>query len=165
MESTAARGRAAFVFAVLETTASLLWREIAADPWHMAGLAFRGFLLELVGIFVASMSFGAVAFVGYLMGLRNPSGDPLRPFAAPLGFLGFIGVQVLVGRWLARRVPGRELSACLALTVLSTLLTLFMDIAMHDLRSAVLNIVLIPMALPLFVGAVQIRRKREARTI
>jgi hypothetical protein len=119
LESAATHGSAWFWTGVLRATASLLWRGFAGNPRGMFGLAFFGWLigslLTLVPLFIS-------VFIGGV--LVEIFGITVRTFGVAIvaGIITATLCQFLVGRWIARRAPGRELSAWLALLIMDQIL-------------------------------------------
>jgi len=124
-ESAATRGEAWFWLSVARTAASISWRGVAEDPRDMFGLAVRAWLVSLgltllvllIGLLLLGLWLGATAvWNNYSVGAG----------AGGLGVAAWLAVvtalmslcQFQVGRWIARRAPGREMSACLAFTML-----------------------------------------------
>jgi hypothetical protein len=131
MEANAMRSAVWFWCGVVRTVASLLWRGFVADPGRMLGLALRAWLLSL-GLVLASLlgviaisvfiglAYGMVAYGG-TGGLGGVAGG-VTWLAMAAGLAAAILCEFQVGRWIARRAPDRELSACLTLTILQCIL-------------------------------------------
>jgi len=109
-----ARGRSPMRFwaDVCRTALSLLWRDFSADPSFLAGLAFRGllvnlslFIVMLIGIIVCSGLFGLI--------VRSP---PLWVFRL-WGAIAMCAAQFQTGQWLGRRARGKEMLACVAFLI------------------------------------------------
>ena len=123
-EIAATRGEVWFWWSALSTSISLLWQGVADHPRRMLSLAFRGWLVSVgLGLLAVLLT---VFLAGAWMGMTTPSSfgtssfsiSLLAPIAASLLSLS----QFLTGRWIARRAPGNELSACLAFTMLQATL-------------------------------------------
>jgi hypothetical protein len=115
-----------FWASVLSTATSIAWREAWAHPRQTTWLAVRGtlysFLWVLAGLFVA---FVALFVIGYFAGLSPAKFDQLGANwpGKTLAFLfGNVWMPFLLGRWIARKAPGREMSVCLATMILQTVL-------------------------------------------
>ena len=108
MESSATRGRIWWWSAVLRAASSLLWGSFAASPRGMLGLAFRAWLM---GVFLGMSS---IIFASILGGALKIYGIAQQTLTVAV----FILCQFFVGRWMAWRAPGRELSAWLALLIM-----------------------------------------------
>jgi hypothetical protein len=125
MEEAGQRGMGWFWWCVIRTALAFLWRDFSTAPGQLSGLAIRGvllnFTLELLclGVFMVFV----VALVAILAGLKMADFDILsggKPAVAQLsGWLASVEgltagpvVNFIVGRWLARRAPGREMAAC-----------------------------------------------------
>jgi hypothetical protein len=118
-EMAASRGEVWFWWNVCGAAVSQLWSVLAADPRRMIGLAFRGWMVSLglgafvtvAGVFVAGVIFGATT--------SHTSGVGFTALSVVPPFIFFMAVsQFLVGRWIGRRAPGRELPACLTFAIL-----------------------------------------------
>jgi hypothetical protein len=109
LEAPATREGARFWFPVLRSAGSLLWGGFAAGPRRMLSLAGQAWLLLSTQLLAVTLLAGATA--GHL-GAWFWIYKPLTAAAS-------LGIAYRIGRWTARRAPGRELSACLALTALS----------------------------------------------
>jgi hypothetical protein len=121
-ESAATRGELWLWASVLRTAASLSWRGVVDDRRAMFVLALRAWLLSLglssLAILTGSLLGGLL--VGALA-MRNSS-FAISAFGSAAWRALFIALtsvgQFLVGRWIGRRSPSREISACLAFTML-----------------------------------------------
>ncbi len=102
-------GMFAFWTAIARIFASSIWSDFRSAPSKIIRLAFQGCLLEILGSAAMSLMAAGTGVVtrtvpwDYLLLNQwfQPTGSP--------------GVMMLVGFWVARRAPGRELTACLAL--------------------------------------------------
>jgi hypothetical protein len=158
---------------VVRTLASLLWRGFADAPGPMLGLALRAWLLSLalalaalLCIVVLAAIFGlAYAMLTSAIGSVNGAFTPGGVFvwvAKAVGLAVAVLCQFQVGRWLARRAPGREVSACLALLMLQ-----WIPAAMIGLGAALAtrNSGWLPspeyllLGLPCLAGALWVRRR------
>jgi hypothetical protein len=171
-EGAARRGAAWFWSNVLRTAGSLLWRGIADAPGPMLGLAFRAWLVSmalyavfLLGIIVLSAVYG----LAYGMLASSGTGSVNAAGAVPTGLFKALGFgaaalcQFQVGRWIARRAPGREMSACLALIVIQWIPLTVIGLAVFlATRNPVwlpeLNPNILLLDLPLLVRAYWVRR-------
>jgi hypothetical protein len=113
MENGPARGAFWFWWYVSQTAFALLWSDLAAEPFFMAGLAFRGVMLLwflclalFVCLFISPVPFGLL-FAG-VAALTGAKVDPS---------MAFLALRFQVGRWIARRARGREMAACVAFVV------------------------------------------------
>jgi hypothetical protein len=180
------RGRWRFWSGVSRTALSLLWDEIAAGPAHLAGLGVRGFLLN--AMLLAGSILGYSALLGLIggsmaMGMNAQASVP-APGNAPLpwwgywlsglmGILLYAACDFQVGRWVARRAPGKEVAACVVMRVVeSAVLSLIgiayeltrtgrIDVAEILLGLTVLQVPALVWHLPCFTGAVLVRRERN----
>jgi hypothetical protein len=176
VETAATRGPAWFWSSVLGTAASLLWRGIATDPRGMLGLAFCGWAVS-VGLLVGCMvclalvvqllaaACTALSHSGYVR-LGAESWRlivRLNSAAAVWGVLTLCQFQV--GRWIARRVPRRELSACMALLLLQFVLWVFgVGVTIATGQSGRLPILgrgiqSLGLSLPCVLGSLWVRRR------
>jgi hypothetical protein len=80
-----------------------VWRAIAADPWGMAMLGLRGWLLQLAGAFLVFLCILPFAIA---CDLSLAQMDLFRLWLSPFAMF-------LIGCWMARISPGRELPAAL----------------------------------------------------
>jgi hypothetical protein len=173
-ETAASRGGAWFWWSVTRTAVSLLWRGMVADPRAMLGLAFRAWLVSLclaavasfAGVFVAGMVFGVMAMRHSTGGLGAVSGGFGDAEMLPAVTASMMLCQFAVGRWIARRAPGREFAACLAFTilqwVLAWLVALVLTLVAHTLGSALNRIGswwYLLTNLFCFLGALSVRRR------
>lgn len=168
-ESAATRGEAWFWWSILGAAASLLWRGMVAEPRRMLGLALRGLLMSFVAqLFVMTILFAVSAARTLLStnasgGLGWSGGVPFNGswtggwIAECLSLAG----EFFVGVWIARRAPGRELSACLAMAALQLTLAAVLRLALAAQWSGSLAEVLW-IDLFCFLGALTVRHR--ART-
>jgi hypothetical protein len=98
-----------------------------ADSGRMLGLAFRAWLVSLGLSLLVVLGLGLVA--GLLLGVLTTrystgavSGGFLTMSVVPTLVIVIALCQFWVGRWIARRAPGRELPACLAFALLQWIL-------------------------------------------
>ena len=121
MESAATHGRVWFWSSVLRAAASLLWHGFAANPRGLLGLAFHAWLVGLLlgfGVFVCAIS-------GVGLYPRLPLAESTAMLSRAVYIADLVGMalaQFLVGCWIARRAPGRELSAWFALLIMDQIL-------------------------------------------
>jgi len=126
-ESAATRGEAWFWSSVLRTMGSLMWRGMIAEPRMMLWLALRAWLVGL-GLCLGGLAciIGLSAAFGLMYAVvRNGSvavgwapGAVLHWIFGSIGFSMAMLFEFLMGRWIARRAPGREVPAWLALWIL-----------------------------------------------
>lgn len=114
-ETAASRGEIWFWACILRTAAALVWRGMIADWRSTFGLALRWVWL-LLGAEVAG-----VAAMLTAVDLWLPA-HWLASATVGVTYAWMLGWQFQVGRWVARRAPGRELSACLALVIVQWVL-------------------------------------------
>src|SRR5262245_16217603 len=138
LEDRATSGPIRFWASVLFTVLALLWRDLAASPRRMAGLALYGVVLQFLFIFLFAM----VVFIGMLIAFAATGAKGSGPitdlptFASPTVIALFIvAAQFKVGRVLAKRSPGTELAACIATTVLGYAIPIAIAIALRALAT------------------------------
>ena len=121
VEEASIRGVVWFWSGISRIAGSLLWRAVAENALHLAGVAFIGLVVDvLASLLVAGLS-GLVFFLVAGSGhqLQGNSVWWTIGLDAPTLFL-----SLWIGRMLARWAPGRELSACLAYGILGSLFSL-----------------------------------------
>jgi len=125
MEDTTDRGPVWFWSCVLRTVLWRVWGDFAASPGFMVGLALRGFLYELWLTLGISWLFSVFIMVpGILLAgffAHELHWHPSWLIHFPTQILGAVIGQTWIGwcdfqtgRWIARRAPGRELTAGIA---------------------------------------------------
>jgi hypothetical protein len=172
MEDAASHGAVWFWIGVLRTAFSLLWRLFSNDPAQMIGLAARGFLLQLV-MFVASIALSTIAIVLWWFFTGWPVETGPLPLPATEWTLGSVFFWVLIpfqiGRWLARRSPGRELAPVVAFTIFNFVLFNGVGMFWPGIESSLFEFItglffalawVILCQIPVLAGAVSVRRKR-----
>jgi len=168
-ESAATRGEVWFWSNVLGTTASLLWRTMVADKRRMLGLALRAWFLSLV--VGAAVTIAGIFIVGMVVGLDRPVhvGFTIASLV-PVLFGSLAITQFLVGRWIAKRAPGRELPACLAIAILQSAVSWAVPFALmsvsHHIDWRVLALESSRFLLTdvfCFLGALSVRRRATNR--
>jgi hypothetical protein len=187
MEDAAVRGVWWFWLGVFRTTLSLLWQEIAENPARMAGLAVRGVILDVT--FVGASFVGMVlvfGFVGGLVGMGMSAEGVVAPssnfipswwlrwLGGLMSFFLVVGCDFQVGRWIARRAPGKEIAACLAMIVvegivinlIGTAITFLyygetIRIVEFLLGVSVCQLPVLVYHIPCFAGAVWVRRRHQ----
>ena len=172
-ESAATHGAGWFWSNVARTLASLLWRGFGDAPGPMMGLALRAWLLSLALLLAALLCLVVLgAFFGLVYAtLASASGSGLGAFAGggvlvwvakAVGLAVAVLCQFQVGRWLARRAPGREFSAWLALIMLQWIpaAVIGMGVALSTRNSGWLPSPLyLLLDLPCLAGALWVRRR------
>lgn len=124
-EDSASRSAAGFWFAILRTTASLLWRGAAEKPLLLTGAAFAGLAMDTAGSALMGFLGGILLFVGTWNGHQTPLNSQLNSLLNSqwwtITFTGWeLVVSLAIGRVLARLAPGRELPACLTYGIVYT---------------------------------------------
>jgi hypothetical protein len=142
----------------------------------MVGVAGLGLLIECLALvaiilvpafvvgtlagllFTVSGSTGIVGFSSWVM-------TTIELLAGGFALVAFGFVDYRVGRWLARRLPGQEIAACLALIALEMVPTFVFGESWTDhlnVTGILIQIPLLITRLPLFAGAALVRRQRIA---
>jgi hypothetical protein len=166
-ESAATRGELWFWTNVLRTAASLSWRGVADDPRGMLTIAFRAWLLSLglsvlvvvIGVLCMGVFIGATAMRNSL-GVNAAAGG----FGAVEWLCLFTGLmslcQFAVGRWIGRRAPGREMSACLAFTMVQCAIEYPFVLLTMEAQGVALGLFLNLLThVFCFLGAISVRRR------
>jgi len=170
LEKVPARGQLWFWWSVATTTVALVWRDVAANPMRMLGLAFAAVLLQFV-LFVPVVVLSFLTFLVIAALTHRPQFPLWTSFSAigmAIGWSGMALSQFFVGRWLARRSPDHELAPCVAYSILG--LTFSMALALSLSQPGVLQMIrsvastagFVVWDLPIYAGAVSVRRKRVA---
>ena len=159
MENAAHRGALWFWTGVLRTAFSMMWRDVTANPGRMVRLAGGAFLLGLALTFVGFLVIIPLTMVLSSAGVQDGKVYSSWPFTVASVLVAMILVPLQQGRWLARRAPGHELVPCLALAIISAVLTVITTaFGFGTVWQVVLSVALSP--IPIFAGAVWVRRKR-----
>jgi hypothetical protein len=120
-----------FWISVVRTVFSFTWRDMSADPLYMAGLAIRAWLLSAALFFgfilALAVLFGVVVGMLASAGILNeksfsPPSVWISGIEWPLIAFFSIAIPFRIGRWIARRAPGREVAACIALQIVPFLI-------------------------------------------
>jgi hypothetical protein len=114
LEQADRRPAAWFWFSIVRTLFSLSFRSLLERPSGLAVLALKSYLFLFLWQ-IPAMFVGAILYINLT--------PPARDWAMyGTGVLGVVAAQFMVGRSLAKRSPGRELSAWLALIILATVI-------------------------------------------
>lgn len=127
-EEAGSRGTLWFWCRLFRVTACMIWQVWVDAPFRMLGLALAACLLNVLFLAISTVAVLVVGIVA-VDGIKR-----LGLAANPEHVIAYAGVawaslasQFLIGRWLARRAPGKEIPACLAYLCLdATLWTLLM---------------------------------------
>lgn len=156
MEEGSTRGNLWFWSSLLKTSAAHIWRAWLDAPLRMAVLAYGAILFEIA--FLAGSAVVVLAGTQVLqsgtVGLMAGAVDASTAFA-------LLGIQLhicefLIGRWLARFAPGRELAACVAYSVASQICWL---VIVRPFDGLVPPLLVFTQLIALLVGAVLGRRR------
>jgi len=173
LEKVPVRGALWFWWSVGTTAAALVWHDVTANPLRTLGLGLIGFVL-VFALFSLLVLLALVAFVAViglvdqqrLAGLAQSVGHGwLRSAVSLASWCVLAMAQFQVGRWLARRSPDHELAPCVAFTLVGLTVSLALAIAspqpaLQAIRDAMSAALLVVLDLPLYAGAVSVRRKR-----
>ena len=129
LEDSAGRDRSWFWSSIAWTVVCTVWRETQTHGWRLAGVATAGFfflvILSLGANLAAWVAWKSVHFVRDHTGVELLlPGDSLQvsvPVWIAIFYLRLL-VPFEIGRWAARRAPGRELSAWCVMMLLWPLL-------------------------------------------
>lgn len=139
-ERAATRGVVWFWSGVLRTAASLLWLDLAEHPARLIGLAFLGLAVYIViDLLFAGLSGAAFFWIVNEHSLQF----------VPIGWKLWIAIpplvsSLLIGRMLARWAPGRELAACVAYAILSSIYNLVPMLGDNGAIAACLCVLIVP---------------------
>jgi hypothetical protein len=168
VQEGATKGKFWFWSRLLRTTGALVLREWADHTLRITGLAFGAclingllFVISIVAIFVV----GAAALeVTQRLGL-----DIMADYYVARAGSAWTTVvsQIVIGRWLARRSPGKELAACLAFVCVGAVLSTVSMLAIQrigpetfDMADFVMTpISSVVVGMFLFIGVDQARKK------
>jgi hypothetical protein len=118
LEESEGGGAGRFWLLVARTTVRQAWRQMAAAPFGMAGAAVRGWFAG-VGADVAAFAIIGLPVLIVMGLLKLGFHIDLSGWAIPfLGTVIGLVVPFQVGRWMARRYPGREVAGCFSLVAL-----------------------------------------------
>jgi hypothetical protein len=122
LETGGAHNVAWFWSNVFQTVAVRVWCDIKTEPGFVAGLAFRGALMQTVFCALGAVLFLFVTEVGFVVerkvfSVEFPGHLQIDLFFVWLNILVFIiiGPSYYVGRWIARRSTGKDATLCLAM--------------------------------------------------
>jgi len=163
-EQAAVRGVSWFWSSVLRTAGSYVWQTFTESPLNLTAVAFVGFV---VGLFGTSVMGAITGLAFYFISLHDPVGST--------GWIIMVNVLALlsslwIGRLFARWVPDRELAACLAYVIVSSIFiffgSLFLNLkfaaGLHLLDELWSFLIGAVQALPVLMGAIWGRRRRRA---
>ncbi len=151
-EQAVTRGAVRFWSSVLQTAASLLWRDIAEHPARVTGMALLGIAVYIGVEFVFAGLSGVAFFISAASSGKNIQADSIWWqiwFAAPV-----LLSSLWIGRMLARWSPGRELASCVVYGVLVSIYNLTPMLGNNGEYTALLCILVAP------VGAAWGRSRR-----
>jgi hypothetical protein len=168
MEGAQGRGRLWFWTSVLQTTLSLIWRDVTADFWNVTKLAIFGIGIEALAVVALPLLVFFTAFISILVThqVGQPHPEQLRLVSgARVGvtLLFTTVVPFVVGRWLARRSPGRELAPCIVFAAMPYVVGFLIDAASGWRLPVEFLPSDIPTTLALFLGAIVVRRQHQTR--
>jgi hypothetical protein len=115
------KGAIWFWGALIRTTTSLTWSAFTESPLRFTGLALLGLLVQVFYTLLFDIPI-AVFRLGVLLERRPASPAPPAGFDAAVAsgvgweyFFVFLIASFCVGRWIAKRAPGRELVVVVAI--------------------------------------------------
>lgn len=120
-----------FWFSVARIAIMRFWYDIAESPFFLAGVLMRAWLLNIAlsGLFIAGfivLLVPAAMLVGFLHVLGFHALGIKEQIWRLLGSLTGIALVFFAafytGRWIARKMPRREIAACIAMCVVQPLL-------------------------------------------
>ncbi len=141
-EGAATRGMVWFWSGILRTAASLLWRDVAARPARVTGLAFLGLAVYIV----VDLLFAFLSGVAFFWAAMT-SGHQLHldSLGWKLWFIAPVLVSsLLIGRILAHWAPRRELAACVVYLTVASIYNLVPMLGDNGASSALLCILIVP---------------------
>jgi hypothetical protein len=114
-------GETMFWVSVLRIGVSLLWKDVAAHPVRMAGLATAGAAMNIIMLapFGAAWFLLLIAFGLLGAALHRDMTIAATPMFVVMVVCAAIPAPFMTGRWIARRSAGKELAPCLVLSVLA----------------------------------------------
>lgn len=174
MEDPSKRGLVWFWSCVFRAVAARIWSDQAASPGLIVTLALGSWvyancltLLTLVTLWLLAVLAAPVtkAFPG-----------PVQDFTRGMAFEGcLVACAFQTGRWIARRAPGQEMTACIAAPIVQAVFISFLRFAIVHIRGgdlarlvstnqahtvepsgSIYNVIVL---LSLFAGAFWVRRK------
>lgn len=170
LESAPRHHAAWFWTSVVSTAVSFLARDLTGSPWRLARLAAAGIVLELAVVVVALGLVGVVVAIRMWAAMPDASGvlgaasvDSANRWLDVSGSALTIGLQFVVGRWLARKAPGQELAACAALMVLESIVGFAAGTASStSLTATTISLISLQLVwgVPLLAGALTARRSQ-----
>jgi drug/metabolite transporter superfamily protein YnfA len=120
-EESTQRGTLWFWTSLLRTTASLIWRAWTAEPRRIMALALKACLMQ-IGIFIGVAVCAIIGGVAATIALGVKVGpNPQNGILLIIAGIGVLASDFLIGRWIARRAPGREFAAWIGYMVVATL--------------------------------------------
>ena len=129
LEDSAGRDSSWFWISMAGTIASTVWRDAQTHAWQLAGVSAAGFFFQMILSVGANLAawlvWTSVHFVRDHTGLELLLPGASLPLSVPVWVTIFylrLLVPFEVGRWVARRAPGRELSSGLVMMLLWPLL-------------------------------------------
>jgi hypothetical protein len=178
MQEASTRGTLWFWSSLFKTAASHIWRAWVDAPARTVGLAFAAFLFEIAFLAPAAIVIiaGTMALMDYNVDVQGTAVgleiSAMSYTAAPLllFLMALLVCEFLIGRWLARFAPGRELAACVAYFVASQICWTAIKawvpfIPVHAFDPLVTPFLVTSQLMALFGGAALGRRRtRRSRT-
>jgi len=171
LEKVPARGQLWFWWSVVTTAVALVWRDVSTNPMRMLRLGFAAFFLQFVLLLlVLAVAFVAFVVIGVLAH-RPQLMASWTHFSTAMFVTVWCVVAVVqfsVGRWLARHSPEHELAPCVAYSIIGLTFSLAVSLSfaqpgvLQTIRTIVSTAGFVVWDLPIYAGAVSVRRKRAA---
>ena len=141
LEDSGMRGNIWFWKCVSRTVVAHIWTGLAESPRSIAILGLRAWVYSLwitAGFFFLAFLillpfFGLAA---WLLPGKNPLPEPLFSL---FGWGLSAACTFQVGKWLARRAPGREVAACISFTLMETLATSIVVLVIMRIRGSAIE--------------------------
>jgi hypothetical protein len=177
IQEASARGTLWFWSSVFKTAASHIWRTWVDAPARTVGLAFAAFLFEILFLAPATIIIivGTMALLDYNVDVQGTAVglniSAMSYTAAPLllFLIALLVCELLIGIWLARFTPGRELATCVAYYVASqicwaAITTWVPFVPRHAFDPLVTPFLVTTQLMALFGGAALGRRRTRRRS-
>ena len=176
IQEASTRGTLWFWSSLFKTAASHVWRAWVDAPARTLGLAFAAFLFESAFLAPAAIVIiaGTMALLDYNVDVQatavgfDVTATSYATAPLLLFFMALLVCEFLIGIWLARFAPGRELAACVAYFVASqicwTAITAWAPIIPHHSFHPLVTPFLVTTQLMALFGGAALGRKRARRS-
>jgi len=108
-----------FWISVLRTAVAQMWLQFRTAPLALAGIAIRGMFAEFGFLLLACLTLLLLLWIAVsvlLVSFHSRLPAPVTPWLAY--FLSNLVVPFQLGRWIARRYPGKEAAASVTLSTM-----------------------------------------------